>query len=200
MSTRNIDDHFLPGVSFTINGETLPARECCWAMYSRCGCVVAMHMMTVDTVTEAAAWKAMSGNAQMIKRDAARGFTLKMVKHKEVPFDDCPHSPKFGYMPPPTPAGHSWATTRQVRALHLVPLTVSEDASKRLDDRGWAHDERDWQTKFSSLCGKVSEPAGIWSRKWWQTDGKVECARCVKLAESQLLLGDDAFTNQAVRA
>ncbi|WP_155771715.1 hypothetical protein, partial [Mycobacterium asiaticum] len=109
MSVRTTDPYFLPGVSFTVDGEVLPASEVSWAMVSRCGCICGMHLMTEDTVTEAAAWAEMSGNAQEIKRDKARGFTIKMVKLKTTGFDDCTHSPKWGYMPPPTPDGHSWA-------------------------------------------------------------------------------------------
>lgn len=189
---REVDDHFLPGVSFNLDGEVLPARELAWAMFASCGCVAALHMMTTDTINEEATWKQLSGSAQMIKRDKARGFTIRMVKHREVPFDDCPHSPKFGYMPPPTPAGHSWATTSRVRALHLVPLTRVDDKDASEE---WTVGSTDWRTKFTSFCGKVSEPAGLWTRKWYRSDGKIECSRCVKLAEAQVLIPDEAFTH-----
>lgn len=184
-----LDDYFLPGVSFTLDGETLPARELVWAMYAACGCITGMHMMTVDSITEAAAWKLMSGNAQMIKQDKARGFTIKMAKHRGLPFDDCPHSPKWGYMPTPIPPSHSWATTRTGRVLHLVPLTAAEKTAEGKDpDPEWAEDDKTWSTKASSLCGKAAEPIRVWSRKPWSVDGKPDCARCAQVAERQVLL------------
>lgn len=180
------DDHFLPGVSFTLDGESIPARELAWAMYAKCGCVSGLHMMTSDVMTEDAAWKWMSGNAREIKRDRDRGFTIRMVKHRDVPFDDCTHSPKWGYMPPPTPAGHSWATTGSSRSLHLVPLEKAEAGA----DTEWveAGDAKWWLTEVTSLCGKASDASRLWSRKRHRTEGKVECARCLKLVEERVLL------------
>lgn len=188
MSANTLDDHFLPGVWFTLDGETLPARELAWAMYSSCGCVAALHMMTEDTITESAAWKAISGNSQMIKRDTARGFTIKMVKHREVPFDYCTHSPKWGYMRTPIPPAHSWATTDRARCLHLVPLSPTEPDEQKTSEVEWAEDDGTWSAKAASLCGKSTEPIRVWSRKWYRTDGKVECSSCTKIAKTQALL------------
>ncbi|MCV7039740.1 hypothetical protein [Mycolicibacterium moriokaense] len=179
-----VDAYFLPGVCFELNGEVVPARELSWAMFASCGCVSGMRVMTVDTVTLDDAWKQMSGNAQMIKRDKERGFDIRLVKHREIPFDDCPHSPKWGFMPPPVPPGDSWAANRTGRVLHLVPLTAAEDDSV-ID---WAEDDGSWSLKASSLCGKATEAVRVWSKKWYRLDGKVECSRCVKPAEAQALL------------
>ena len=187
---RPRDEFFLPGVSFTLDGETVPARELCWAMYAPCGCVSGMHMMTQDTITESAAWKQMSGTAAIEKRDRERGFTIKMVKHRAVSFDDCPHSPKWGFMPPPTPPGHTWATTSTARTLHLVPLTpLGEDEAKEVGSE-WEGDSSDWRSNRSvkSLCGKSDNSTRVWSQKWYRKDGKVECSSCVKAAEAMVLL------------
>lgn len=178
-----LDDHFLPGVSFTLDGETVPADKLSWAMIAACGCTCGVHMMTEDTMNETAAWKAIAGTVAMVKRDKARGFTIKMIRLADVNLDDCTHSPKWGYRPPPTPAGHSWAATHRTTTLHLVPLTEADGSDKA----EWAEDKGDWSEKVKSLCGKQDESAQIWSRKWWRIDGKVECARCVKIAESQVL-------------
>lgn len=180
------DDYFLPGVSFTVNGEVLPAREVSWAMYAPCGCISGLHLMTQDTVTLEAAWKQMSGNAQMIKRDKERGFDVKMVRHRDIDWGDCKHSPKWGYMPTPIPPEHSWAATYKDRVRHLVPLVASEEED---DEREWVEGEEKWWTqKVTSLCGKTTDALRLWSRKWYRLDGKAECSRCVSLAEAQVML------------
>lgn len=181
------DTFFLPGVSFTLDGETLPARELSWAMYASCGCVSALHMITEDTITEAAAWKQLSGNARMIERDRERGFTIRLVKHRDIPFGECPHSPRYGYMPPPKPIGHSWATTSSARTLHLVPLVPLDDEQAKELRREWV--DESWRgPKVASVCGKASELAGVWTRKWYRLDGKPECKGCISVVEKQVLL------------
>lgn len=184
MST-SLDEHFLPGVSFTVDGETLPSREVAWAMVASCGCISGLHMMTVDTVTEDAAWKAMSGNAAMIKQDRARGFSIRMVKCRDISFDDCPHTPRWGYMPTPVPAGYSWASTHQCRVRHLVPLIAEDDEDS---DREWAEDDGKWGDQVGALCGKANTDKRLWSRKWHHLDGKAECTACVRAAGERVLL------------
>lgn len=190
--TRAVDEYFLPGVSFTIDGEAVPAHELAWVMYAACGCICALHMITVDTINETAAWTAMSGNAHMIKQDKARGHTIKMVKHKGLPLDDCPHSPKWGYIPTPIPPGYSWATHDHTRCQHLVPLTAAPepDKNKKKDpyahEPEWVEDDGGWRTR-ASLCGKSTEPVRVWSRKWWRMHHRHECSRCAKIAESHAL-------------
>lgn len=180
--TTELDSHFLPGVSFTVDGEALPAQQVCWAMYSSCGCVAGVHMMTEDTVTERDAWKAMSGNARMVKRDRDRGFTIKMAKLADVDFGErCAHTPQWGYVKPPKPDGYSWAVSFTGRTLHLVPLVEAEDGA----GFEWVQGA-DWKAKATSLCGRVTESVRGWSRKWYRTDGKVECAGCLKIAEGQV--------------
>lgn len=189
MSTWGIDQFFLPCVSFTLDGETVPARELCWVMYASCGCAAGMHMMTTDTINEAAAWKVMSGNAAMQKQDRARGFTIRMMKHRDVPFDDCTHSPKWGYVPTPIPPEHSWAATQAGRVQHLVPLVVDNSDEAKRERRDWTEGdgEKWWLQKVTSLCGKASETSRLWSHQRWQTDGKPECTHCVNIAVKQAL-------------
>lgn len=178
--TTDVDDYFLPGVSFTVDGETLPAREWSWVMVASCGCTAGAHLVTTDTLSEAAAWKQMSGDARMVKRDRERGFTIRMVKRRDVNFDDCPHTPKWGYKHPPKPEGHSWATTTKLRTLHLVPLTeLSREQQKEY--------HREWDApptgRVQSLCERADYYLFEWTRKWYRIDGKVECSHCVKIAE-----------------
>jgi hypothetical protein len=174
-----VDYHFLPGVSFTLDGETLPASELCWAMIAPCGCISAVHMVTENAVTETAAWKVMAGSAAELKRDKARGFTIKMAKVDAVcRLQDCPHDPKWGYADAPRPEGYSWAAHMNSRVLHLVKLEESDG------EREWVESGSDgWRTKVASLCEKSEEIVRVWSRKWYRTDGKVECSQCVKRAE-----------------
>jgi len=181
-----LEDHFLPGVSFTLDGETVPAGELCWSMIAPCGCVSGVHMMTADTITEAAAWKAMTSSAALLKREKARGFTIKMAKVKGISFDDCPHNPKWGYPKCPRPEGYSWATHGTTRVLHLVQLAESES------DAEWVERVTSWDMRVASLCGKTESIVLSWTRKWYRMDGKVECAQCVKKAER--LVADSAVT------
>lgn len=183
------DRHFLPGVSFELNGETVPAKELAWAMYAACGCISGMHMITEDTVTESAAWQRMSGNSRMIKRDRDRGFTIKLVKIDDVAEawkKTCTHTPKWGYQPVPTPTGQSWATTRRAKTLHLVPLVALDKEKAKELDREWVGDDGSWSRKVASACGKAVEPIPVWTRKWYRTDGKLECSHCLKIAQSQV--------------
>lgn len=177
MST--VDYHFLPGVCFTLDGETLPASELCWAMIAPCGCISAVHMMTENTVTEAAAWKAMTSSAAELKRDKARGFTLKMAKVEAVArLQDCQHDPKWGYVKPPQPDGYSWAVSLDSRVLHLVPLVEAPPGGTE-----WVEPEgTDWTTRVASLCGKCETVSRGWTLRPYLTDGKVECAQCIKRA------------------
>lgn len=182
MST--LDEHYLRGVSFTLDGETVPASELRWSMIAPCGCISGLHMMTEDTITEAMAWKAMGGSAAEMKRDKARGFTLKMAKVDVIKrFQDCPHDPRWGYVKPARPEGYSWASYERSRLLHLVQLTESDGEYE------WAEDGREvWRTQVASLCGKT-EIVRVWSRKWFRTDGKVECTRCDKLGHALIASG-----------
>lgn len=179
-----LDDHYLPGVTFTLDGESVPARELCWAMIAPCGCISGLHMMTEDTITEAMAWKVMGGSAAQLKQDKARGFTLKMSKADDViqPFRiDCPHTPKWGYAKPPKPEGYSWAASMDTRVLHLVPLTETDKGSEaEWNEQG----QLAWDTYVPSLCEKSKTLIRCWTRKWYRTDGKVECARCCKLGDA----------------
>lgn len=181
---QEVDNHFLPGVSFTLDGETLPARELAWAMRASCGCTAGLHMMTEDVMNETAAWKQMSGNAAKQKQDRARGFTISMVKSREVNFDNCTHTPKWGYTPPPTPPGYSWATTQQGRTLHLVPLTELDKEQQKEQRREWVEEGT---AKVASVCERADHYLFLWTRKWYRIDGKVECTHCVKIAEKQVL-------------
>lgn len=182
------DTFFLDGVSFTLGGESVPARDLAWAMVAPCGCISGLHLMTEDTINESMAWQQMSGNAAMLKRDKGRGFQIRMVKHREVPWGDCPHSPKWGYVPPPTPVDHSWASTSTARTLHLVPLTAADKESAEESGNEWVVEEIDrWRREVASVCGKSTNVVGVWSKKWHRTNGKVECSGCLKIVEAQVL-------------
>lgn len=182
---RDIDEHFLPGVSFTVDGETLPASELCWAMYASCGCVSGLHMMTEDTITESAAWKQMSGNAAMIKRDKARGFELRMAKLKGIDYGGCQHTPAYGYEKVQTPEGHAWAATSRMRTLHLVPLVELSKEDQDATGKRWENEApRGSGVRVKSACGKAEEYDFVWSRKRYDIDNKIECASCLKSVAS----------------
>lgn len=184
---QQVEDHFLPGVSFTLDGETVPARELGWAMVASCGCTAGLHMMTGDVMTERAAWNAMSGNAAKQKQDKARGFIIRMVKNKEVPFAACTHTPKYGYTRPPKPDGYSWATTSTIRTLHLVPLTELDKEQQKERGKEWDEDKPPGHlSKVQSVCERADHYVFEWTRKWYRIDGKVECSHCVKVAEKQV--------------
>jgi hypothetical protein len=183
-----LDGHYLPGISFTLpSGETLPASELSWAMVASCGCTAALHLITEDVVTEAMAWKMMSGNAAKQKRDKSRGFTMRMVKRREVDFGKCPHTPRYGYTKPPKPDGYSWATTSTVRTLHLVPLTELDKEQQKERGKEWDQDQVPSHLgKVQSVCERADHYVFEWTRKWYRIDGKVECTHCVKIAEKQV--------------
>ena len=65
------------------------------------------------------------------------------------------------------------------RALHLVPLVAAEPGGTE-----WVESHGpDWNTRVSSLCGKADTVIRGWTRRRYLTDGKVECAQCIKRAE-----------------
>ncbi|MCR8897260.1 hypothetical protein NWF34_09900 [Gordonia sp. GONU] len=147
-------------------------------------------MMTEDTITEKQAWTEFSGNARMVKRDKELGYTMRMMA-KPIPkdFGECTHSPKWGVEPVPTPPGYAWAAetfSRGASSLHLVPLTPLDEDEAKAQNSEWAEPG---DRKVASVCDRRSQSVWGWSRRWHRTEGKLECATCLKLARAQTLPG-----------
>lgn len=168
-----------------IDGEDVPLTECDWLHIAPCGCAcgIAMaEMKNSDHVIadeDAAHLEFTATQTQReVKRDKAAGFTVRLIKHATFQADrgiltlECPHEPKWGIEPIPTPDGYGWGREWRKKTKHLV----KSEAIYRDDWRAYATvPDEDRQP----LCGqKVRLPS--WSEDKW--DETLECSRCVKRA------------------
>ncbi|WP_343466390.1 hypothetical protein AAI421_14650 [Rhodococcus aetherivorans] len=161
-----------PKIYVEIEGTPVPIEECTWVQTAPCGCecawTVARYHPTYDD-----AWNTFSSSKKERERNEKRGFKVKIVRHKDIRIkDDCTHTPKWGVEPPPTPEGYSWAASLESRALHLVPVVIEMGETTSLDCGP--------KETIKTLCGRAS--AWVWSRRWYETEGLIECVSCERAA------------------
>lgn len=175
------------GIYLDINGELVDLDDATWYEKAPCGCVCGATVAYSDygpaparviATAEQAADEFWETKHERAKYEAL-GFTV-FADHRaaisELMAGDCPHEPRYGIPPRPQVQGYSWAAVHDItsrpKLMHLVPDGAIEDATERRygSDRG------------VPLCG--GKRAFWWSTEWYALDGKVECSRCVKRAQS----------------
>lgn len=171
------------GIYVNVNGAPVDLAEVSWYMKAPCGCISGVTLAWlpnsdhVITTAEQASASFHDTKAERQKYEAL-GFscfagltsdvgTLLTVK--------CDHTPRFGYEQPPTPEGWAWARGgywgNYTRTLHLVPT-----AAVRTEDHNPDRDH--WQA--TSICGTADK--SNWDNRRWETDGRVECKKCIAKA------------------
>lgn len=163
-------------IYFDIDGQPVPADECTWVVTAPCGCECSWHMARY-CLTEDEAWDGFSSSKAARRRDEKLGYRMKIIRHKDIRIqEDCPHTPRWGVEPRPTPDGHTWATKHGSRSVHLLPIVIEKDAI--LDafvGKG---------AEIAALCKRAS--AWSWSTRWGSFEGRTDCAACTATAKKVL--------------
>ena len=175
-------------ITFTIGGQPVVAPEAAWYQIAPCGCASGVTVAqgvygSPPKLTEDDAWGSFyshPGAAEHMKRDRAAGFRMEIGLRDDVKTrltGECPHVPKWGVTPPPTPGGYTWAGMRDSRRSHLVVGTNDRDASYVLGDNAW--NTRSSVAPLVTLCGKSSR---FWSTHWASNADAPTCRKCERAA------------------
>jgi hypothetical protein len=165
-------------IYFEVDGEPVPADQCTWVLIAPCGCECAWSIARYCH-SEDEAWHSFSRSKAARQRDVKLGFRLVIKRHKDIKISqDCPHTPTWGVPPRPQLDGHTWATKDRSRSVHLVPLVIEKNE--------YAYQ----QDSVAAVCRRAS--GYVWSARWYDLDGRTDCAACV--AEAERLLAGSAVT------
>lgn len=170
------------GIFIMVAGKPVDLESVSWIQVAPCGCTSAVTIAYSDygagpahvVATAEQAEHRFGSSVAERKQDKDRGFTVKPIRRGDLDSMECHHSPKWGVEPRPTPDGTKWAVggyyNERTRVLHLVPASSVETDDEKVADGHW---------RAISLCNveKVR-----WTARWPDTDGKVECKRCIKVA------------------
>lgn len=160
-------------IYFEVDGQPAPADECTWVVIAPCGCECSWSLARY-TRSEDEAWQGFSHSKAARKRDEKLGFRMTIMRHKDIKVsDDCPHTPKWGVEPRPTPEGHTWATKHDSRTVHLVPVVIEKDSITDGFGAGRA--------EVTAACKRVS--AYVWSTRLHTFWGRTDCAACTAAAK-----------------
>jgi len=168
------------GLFVTVNGEPTPLTDLSWYQTAPCGCTCAVTLAETEwyvIATEADAWRRFyeDDDPSLMKRDQERGYVLDLdaiSKVKERLQVRCPHEPKWGVPPTPGLEGFAWAApsalnVRRNARLHLIPAD--------------SVDTQDWRAPYpDTACGE--SPRKRWTAQRWDTAGRIECSRCLRVA------------------
>lgn len=158
---------------FEMDGVPVPAEDCTWVLSAPCGCHVGFMLGRIAVDAEAA-WDEFRPGAQRRRAEKA-GYTVGLRRKADAdPRDDCPHSPKWGVVPRPEVEGHTWATQTRSVALHLVPLVIEWDSTGHAEDG----------SEVVAMCRRSR--GYVWSTRWYEMDGRGECATCTAYARKLL--------------
>ena len=163
-------------VYLEVDGKPVPASELSWAHFSPCGCqcgVMVVQSGSFLVPDEEAAWKEFYESAAIRKREKARGYTFKLMHHKDATIalgGDCKHTPKWGVPNDAAPEGFAWGKPSKARKLHLIPFAGDTKRSNFATAPG-GYDDR-----ITAKCGEAR-----WSFEVdpWMASEFLKCDTCV---------------------
>lgn len=161
--------HIVPTIKVTIDGEDYSPADCAWLLYAGCGCVCGVRTAGGEpgepyVLDSDEAFNRMYGNKEVAKHQRKLGFKIQLEPRSSVSklAFNCPHEPKFGIPPIPTPDQHEWRCSLRGRRKHLYPV---------VDDSEWGVD---------AICG------GAYPRRRFGDSDLLECARCTRIAQEMI--------------
>lgn len=157
-------------------GKPIAAKDLSWGIFSPCGCqsgVMVAQSGTFLVPDEESAWKEFFDVATIRKRERERGYSIKLILHKDgtsMMGGKCPHTPTWGVPDESAPEGFAWGRRVKAKLLHLVPFTGDSERPHFLTAKGGL------DATIATRCGQEH---WSWQIDPWSRHDYLTCGKCV---------------------